>query len=51
MQHWQLPFLGLHTFPTDLTEFEIRYFFTFGFPVVIGKFLALRNYALQYQYL
>jgi TnpA family transposase len=29
MQHWQLPFLGLHEFPADLTEFEIRYFFTF----------------------
>jgi TnpA family transposase len=29
MQHWQLPFLGLHQFPADLTEFEIRYFFTF----------------------
>jgi hypothetical protein len=29
VQHWQLPFLGLHEFPADLTEFEIRYFFTF----------------------
>ena len=29
MQHWQLPFLGLHEFPADLTAFEIRYFFTF----------------------
>jgi hypothetical protein len=28
MQHWQLPFLGLREFPADLTEFEIRYFFT-----------------------
>jgi hypothetical protein len=27
--HWQLPFLGLRTFPADLTAFEIRYFFTF----------------------
>jgi hypothetical protein len=29
VQHWQLPFLGLHEFPADLTEFEIQYFFTF----------------------
>ena len=29
MQHWQLPFLGLEAFPAELTEFEIRYFFTF----------------------
>jgi hypothetical protein len=29
VQHWQLPFLGLHAFPTDLTAFEIRYFFIF----------------------
>jgi hypothetical protein len=29
MPHWQLPFLGLHAFPADLTAFEIRYFFTF----------------------
>ena len=29
MQHWQLPFLGLSEIPADLTEFEIRYFFTF----------------------
>ena len=29
MQHWQLPFLGLQVFPTELTAFEIRYFFTF----------------------
>ena len=26
MQHWQLPFLGLHEFPADLTAFEIQYF-------------------------
>lgn len=30
MPHWQLPFLGLRTFPADLTAFEIRYFFTFA---------------------
>jgi hypothetical protein len=30
MPHWQLPFLGLHAFPADLTAFEIRYFFTFA---------------------
>jgi hypothetical protein len=30
VQHWQLPFLGLRTFPADLTAFEIRYFFTFS---------------------
>ena len=29
MQHWQLPFLGLQTFPAELTAFEIRYFFSF----------------------
>jgi uncharacterized protein DUF4158 len=29
VQHWQLPFLGLHAFPADLTAFEIQYFFTF----------------------
>ena len=29
MQHWQLPFLGLHEFPAGLTEFEIQYFFSF----------------------
>jgi len=29
MQHWQLPFLGLAELPAELTEFEIRYFFTF----------------------
>jgi hypothetical protein len=29
VQHWQLPFLGLHEFPADLTAFEIQYFFTF----------------------
>ena len=23
--HWQLPFLGLHEFPADLTAFEIQY--------------------------
>jgi hypothetical protein len=28
VQHWQLPFLGLAELPTELTEFEIRYFFT-----------------------
>ena len=29
MQHWQLPFLGLQTFPAELTAFEIRHFFSF----------------------
>jgi hypothetical protein len=29
VQHWQLPFLGLQAFPTELTAFEIGYFFTF----------------------
>jgi hypothetical protein len=29
VQHWQLPFLGLVELPAELTEFEIRYFFTF----------------------
>ena len=29
MQLWQVPFLGLEAFPAELTEFEIRYFFTF----------------------
>jgi hypothetical protein len=29
VQHWQLPFLGLRTFPVELTAFEIRYFFSF----------------------
>jgi hypothetical protein len=29
MPHWQLPFLGLHQFPADLTAFEVQYFFTF----------------------
>jgi hypothetical protein len=29
VQHWQLPFLGLRTFPAELTAFEIRYFFSF----------------------
>ena len=29
MQHWQLPFLGLQTFPAELTAFEIQYFFSF----------------------
>ncbi len=28
MQHWQLPFLGLSEIPAELTEFDIRYFFT-----------------------
>jgi hypothetical protein len=28
VQHWQLPFLGLSEIPAELTEFEIRYFFT-----------------------
>ena len=27
--HWQLPFLGLQAFPTELTAFEIGYFVTF----------------------
>jgi TnpA family transposase len=29
VQHWQLPFLGLAELPAELTDFEIRYFFTF----------------------
>ena len=29
MRHWQLPFLGLAELPAELTDFEIRYFFTF----------------------
>ena len=29
MQHWQVPFLGLQEIPPELTDFEIRYFFTF----------------------
>jgi TnpA family transposase len=32
VQHWQLPFLGLTELPTELTEFEIRYVFTFTAP-------------------
>jgi TnpA family transposase len=32
VQHWQLPFLGLAELPAELTEFEIRYFFTFTAP-------------------
>lgn len=29
MQHWRVPFLGLQAIPPELTDFEIRYFFTF----------------------
>ena len=29
VQHWQVPFLGLQEIPPELTDFEIRYFFTF----------------------
>jgi uncharacterized protein DUF4158 len=29
MPYWQLPFLGLHAFPADLTAFEIQHFFAF----------------------
>jgi hypothetical protein len=29
MRHWQVPFLGHTELPTELTDFEIRYFFTF----------------------
>ena len=29
VQHWQVPFLGLQETPPELTDFEIRYFFTF----------------------
>jgi hypothetical protein len=29
VQHWRVPFLGLQAIPPELTDFEIRYFFTF----------------------
>jgi hypothetical protein len=36
MQHWQLPFLGLAELPAELTEFEIRSFFTFPAKEVVS---------------
>jgi Domain of unknown function (DUF4158) len=38
VQHWQLPFLGLQAFPTELTAFEIGYFFTFAATVCAAIF-------------
>ena len=29
MQHWRVPFLGLQAIPPELTDFEIRYFFSY----------------------
>ena len=29
MQHWRVPFLGLQAIPSELTDFEIRYFFAY----------------------
>ena len=29
VQHWRVPFLGLQAIPPELTDFEIRYFFSY----------------------
>ena len=29
VQHWHVPFLGLQAIPPELTDFEIRYFFSY----------------------
>jgi hypothetical protein len=29
MHHWQLAYLGRHTFPTEVTDFELQQVFTF----------------------
>ncbi len=30
MQGWQTPYLGLHDLPRELSEFELRAFFSFS---------------------